>query len=1022
MNGGTNVKTLDFVCHAGAFDYAPHLTRDLLTPLFAVLCAVVCLVCGAVGVPQAQAQDVDEPTSIVCGNFVMRIPSDATYEAMQSDGVQNALMQWRFNSLWDIGVIADRGVLGRIETTDGTGVYVYTCRALMDVDDVRAANYEEDEIVLQERGDWFASQARQFGPASLASSLFCLGTLHYELVDQPIAMFCFSNSDIGVGFVSGFVPLPSGYVSVVTFAFSLDESEAALALIDGIVPSMEVGDGFTTIGVMQDSYASRGQTTQDNWESRLVKATAPLEAGVYRDGEYESKTSGWDTSNPAVSVIIADGRVTSVTPSKYLDGYGFDNGALEQMCDGIVAANGIEDVDIVAGATATSTLVLKATRECLAEAMMCPMDMANRGAGAVEAEVSEAACATCHDGDFERLNHAPSKEQATQGWIMDPHNMPATEAHAGLSITCNDCHVVGKASVMACAQCHNGTVEVPGGWRTPSVHIDVTQDHMTAVSLDTCVTCHDGTVTRELDMAGAAAPYSWRGQPFDFHDMSADLTNGHATLLGSFNCQTCHAEKSVAACTTCHADVFTEDNLPEGWTIEQSEDAAADEAAALAEEATEAAPAADDTKAEAGPWYNDGIYTAEGKGIGGKVPVTVEVEGGVITTVTVGDNSETQGIGTRAIEKLPSAIVVANGAEGVDAVSGATVTSKAIFSAVDEALEQAGTTYVAPASTEADKPAAETGALADGTYTASARCSGGIVPVTVTYEGGKAVCIEIENNSALEEDDFKAVLAAIIACRSQAARAAVEIDRTAVENAVAAAEFSVDAAIEATAPTAEAGSLTGAALTDGTYTAGGKGIGGKVPVTVAIENGRITAVEVGDNSETQGIGSKAIEQLPAKIVGANGTEGVDAVSGATVTSKAILTAVEDCLEQAKGSAEAAERSDEAAPAEDAKADTKAEETAPAAETAYADGEYTAEGKGIGGKVPVTVTVKDGKVSDVEVGDNSETHGIGSKAIEQLPEAIVEANGTEGVDAVSGATVTSKAIFSAVNSCLKQAAS
>ncbi len=92
----------------------------------------------------------------------------------------------------------------------------------------------------------------------------------------------------------------------------------------------------------------------------------------------------------------------------------------------------------------------------------------------------------------------------------------------------------------------------------------------------------------------------------------------------------------------------------------------------------------------------------------------------------------------------------------------------------------------------------------------------------------------------------------------------------------------------------------------------------------------------------------------------------------------------------------------------------------AAAGSYKDGEYTAEGKGIGGKVPVTVTVKDGKISDVTVGDNSETQGIGSKAIEQLPDAIVEANGTEGVDAVSGASVTSKAIFTAVEDCLEQA--
>ena len=118
-----------------------------------------------------------------------------------------------------------------------------------------------------------------------------------------------------------------------------------------------------------------------------------------------------------------------------------------------------------------------------------------------------------------------------------------------------------------------------------------------------------------------------------------------------------------------------------------------------------------------------------------------------------------------------------------------------------------------------------------------------------------------------------------------------------------------------------------------------------------------------------------------------------------------------------------EKAEEAAPAEETtEAEAEAEKTdeAPASDAAYTDGEYTAEGKGIGGTVPVTVTVKDGKVATVTVGDNSETQGIGSKAIEQLPEAIVAANGTEGVDAVSGATVTSKAIFSAVDEILDQA--
>ena len=107
------------------------------------------------------------------------------------------------------------------------------------------------------------------------------------------------------------------------------------------------------------------------------------------------------------------------------------------------------------------------------------------------------------------------------------------------------------------------------------------------------------------------------------------------------------------------------------------------------------------------------------------------------------------------------------------------------------------------------------------------------------------------------------------------------------------ATYGADAEAEAEEAAAPAGPLN-----DGTYEAAGKGIGGDVPVTVTVEGGAITAVEVGDNSETQGIGSNAIEQLPAAIVAANGTAGVEGVSGATITSTAIFDAVNDCLAQA----------------------------------------------------------------------------------------------------------------------------
>ena len=137
----------------------------------------------------------------------------------------------------------------------------------------------------------------------------------------------------------------------------------------------------------------------------------------------------------------------------------------------------------------------------------------------------------------------------------------------------------------------------------------------------------------------------------------------------------------------------------------------------------------------------------------------------------------------------------------------------------------------------------------------------------------------------------------------------------------------------------------------------------------------------------------------------------------TTTDKAAAT------ETADKAATTDQKADEKAATtdtKDAKADEKAADTKDAAAATLKDGEYKASSKGIGGNVPVTVTIKDGKIAKVEVGENSETEGIGSKAIEQLPSAIVAANGTEGVDAVSGASVTSKAIFTAVEDCLAQA--
>ena len=87
--------------------------------------------------------------------------------------------------------------------------------------------------------------------------------------------------------------------------------------------------------------------------------------------------------------------------------------------------------------------------------------------------------------------------------------------------------------------------------------------------------------------------------------------------------------------------------------------------------------------------------------------------------------------------------------------------------------------------------------------------------------------------------------------------------------------------------------------------------------------------------------------------------------------------------------------------------------------AVAGASLTGTANGFGGEVSVTVTMDGSKIADVVATGSSETQGIGSNAIEQLPAKIVEANSTE-VDAIAGATITSKAIKEAVNSALESA--
>ena len=106
---------------------------------------------------------------------------------------------------------------------------------------------------------------------------------------------------------------------------------------------------------------------------------------------------------------------------------------------------------------------------------------------------------------------------------------------------------------------------------------------------------------------------------------------------------------------------------------------------------------------------------------------------------------------------------------------------------------------------------------------------------------------------------------------------------------------------ETTAATAASGEA--GIYTPGTYTGTAAGKNGDVKVEVTFSANAIDSVKVVEHSETAGISDGAIENIPAAIV-ENQSLAVDTVSGATMTSDAILKAVADAVAQAGGDVEA----------------------------------------------------------------------------------------------------------------------
>ena len=206
-----------------------------------------------------------------------------------------------------------------------------------------------------------------------------------------------------------------------------------------------------------------------------------------------------------------------------------------------------------------------------------------------------------------------------------------------------------------------------------------------------------------------------------------------------------------------------------------------------------------------------------------------------------------------------------------------------------------------------------------------------------------------------------------------------------------------------------------------TLTGTAPGRNADVAVEVVTDGSKLAGVAVTAHEETEGIGTMAVDQLPAAIVESNSLA-VDNVSGASITSEAIKAAVANALTEggfdpAAFGFVAPAPTEEPAPTE-APAEAAEPAAAVAADGAYIPGTYTGEGQGLFSTVTVTLTVDENGISDVALDTSGETPEIGGAHDEEFIGQVL-AQGA-AIDGVSGASATSQAIRDAVAQALSQA--
>ena len=342
------------------------------------------------------------------------------------------------------------------------------------------------------------------------------------------------------------------------------------------------------------------------------------------------------------------------------------------------------------------------------------------------------------------------------------------------------------------------------------------------------------------------------------------------------------------------------------------------------------------------------------------------------------------------------------------------------------------------------------GGYKDGTYQGSGTGFGGTITVQVTVSGGKITAVDILSASGETGSYFasaQGVVSKVLSSQSPNVDAVSGATYSsngiiqAVQNALSQAGNS-DSATPAATPTPtptpkpakKPKKDTSVSYKDGVYEGQAEGFDGIVTVKVTIKNGKIKKIS-NTNTDTPEFFNKAWKTIKSNVISRQSTSEIDTVSGATFSSNGILGALSQALSKADQSGTTDSKEEDITPTPIAVPDetvtpipteiphpTKTPDN-PSDEQPVVkllkDGTYTGSAMGYSGKVNITLTIKDGKITEV-TNTNSDTRSFFNKAWRSIQPKILEKQSTEGIDTVSGATFSSMGILDASKIALEQA--